>query len=192
MPFCNSDVHEELVNLEPDWLSERWCYLVNGTGFSYPVSSFPPLPHPHHSNPLSFSTHPHPPLPHFCVLLTPFPHTHHPTPLTSFTYPQTFSPTLALPSPNPPPPTLIIPFSYPPLPTLTPVPPFPTPLPLSTPLPYSLLAHSSTLLPLIRILFSSIPPYSSPHSYLFQRLEHTWQCLFSYMHSKVQESSVQF
>ena len=62
--------------------------------------------------------------------------------------------------------TLIIPFSYPPLPTLTPVPPFPTPLPLSTPLPYSLLAHSSTLLPLICILSSSIPPYSSPHCFL--------------------------
>ena len=134
-----------------------------------PPSPPPPLLCPPYSIPPHSSSHslnllhlPPSPLPHSC---------------TSF--PQSSS-------------TLIIPFSYPPLPTLTPVPPFPTPLPLSTPLPYSLLAHPSTLLPLIRILSSSILPYSSPHSYLFQRLKHTWQCLLYYMHSKVQESSVQF
>ena len=123
------------------------------------------IPHPHRSNPLSFSTHPHPPLPHFCVLFPPSPHSHHPTPLTSFTYPHTLLPPSCTSFPQSPS-TLIIPFPYPSLPTLTSAPPFPTPLPLSTPLPYSLLAHSSTLLPLIRILSSSIPPYSSPHCFL--------------------------
>ena len=89
-----------------------------------PPSPPPPLLCPPYSIPPHSSSHslnllhlPPSPLPHSC---------------TSF--PQSSS-------------TLIIPFSYPPLPTLTPVPPFPTPLPLSTPLPYSLLAHSSTLLP---------------------------------------------
>ena len=48
-----------------------------------------PIPYPSQLNP---PPSPHPPLPHFCVLLTPFPHTHHPTPLTSFTYPYTLLP----------------------------------------------------------------------------------------------------
>lgn len=128
----------------------------------YPLSSTPP---PSSFQSLILLNSPPSTLPHFCVLCPPSPHFHHPTPLTFFTHPHTLFPPSCTSFPQSPS-TIIIPFPCPPLPTLTSAPPFPTPLPLSTPLPYSLLAHSSTLLPLICVLSSSIPPYSSPHCFL--------------------------